>query len=60
MDELTYFANFEDYEVADINNDIADDYFDNLSDDEIREYLEQDEADRVLSSMEYHEQISQI
>jgi hypothetical protein len=60
MDEITYFANFEDYEVADINNDIADDYFNNLSDDEIREYLEQDEADRVLSSMEYHEQISQI
>lgn len=60
MDEITYFADFEDYEVADINNDIADDYFDNLSDDEIREYLEQDEADRVLSSMEYHEQISQI
>lgn len=60
MDENMYFANFEDYEVADINNDIAKDYFDGLTDDEIRDNLKEIEADALISTAEYHDEISQI
>lgn len=60
MDEKTYFANFEDYEVADINNDAAKDYFDGLSDDEIRDHLKEIEVDALLSTAEYHDLNSQI
>lgn len=60
MDENMYFANFEDYEVADINNDAAKDYFDGLSDDEIRDNLKEIEADALLSTAEYHDLNSQI